>query len=42
LAFLHDGATWEQQEKFPKLTNVEMWRNPMQTLSAGMGRLRTK
>jgi hypothetical protein len=42
LALLHCGATWEQQEKFPKLTDVETWPKPMQTLSTGTGRLRTE
>ena len=41
-SLLHCGASWEQQEKCPKLTDVETWPKPMQALSAGTGRLRTK
>jgi hypothetical protein len=32
----------KKQEKFPKLTEVEMWPKPMQVLRDGTGRLRTK
>ena len=42
LALLHCGATWEQQEKFPNLTDVETWPKPMQTLNNGSGRLRVR
>jgi hypothetical protein len=42
LALLHCGTTWEQQEKFSKLTDVETWPKPMQTLSSGTGLLCAK
>jgi hypothetical protein len=42
LALLHYGATWEQQEKFPKLAEVEKWPKSMQTLSSETGLLHTK